>query len=250
MRVKVEPGRQTTGVPRRRFLGYMVGAAAVTATDGFLRPSAGEAATVPSGGTQAGPAVTRPPRYSTVDGLLANFVRGPLAGIEGTTLTLEMPAGVGLRTEAGPVYVTLLGSTNVHGRGLDVQGSTAPLRLGDDLAIGTTLLASGERVARWMVANMRVGHMQISGTPNGEIVGVHMQRMVTPTNITSRLTVTPGSQIMWGSPTPLQPSRDIVQYVQPGQFLSYVGSRDIDNTVANELHVWIATAAPYKLSGS
>ena len=241
-------GDNVPRLARRRFLALAVGAtgSAVTSTRYLGGGSAAAYASSNKGEAIRGPAVSGTV-YSSLDGLMASYVRGPVHAVESGQVILEMPGGVGYRTVSGPVAVAVLGSTNVHARGLDVQGDVSRVHPGDDLAIGTTLLPSGERVARWMVANMRIGHARVSSIRSPDLYGVNMHRLTQDTGTSVRLTVNPTSRFAWVIPGPVPGVLDMLQFVRPGDMISYVGCLDINAAPSSPSHFWIVASGPYRL---
>ncbi len=157
---------------RRQFLQSALAVAGVAATPGLLKGTprvleAGSEASrmatlvstakrLPNGTLGMGP------RYSSVDGLLMTFVRGRVASVATNEVLLAVPAGVGLRTTSGTVPINFDAQSFVHARGVDVQGDTSALQLGDMLSVNTITDAGGVRLANWAIANMRIAKFSVA----------------------------------------------------------------------------------------
>jgi hypothetical protein len=218
---------------RRRFLGSTLAVAGVAtlplgmdAAGASMRPRALSRSALPVG--PPGSSVVRP-TYSPLDGLLETFVRAPVTSITPDVLALTVPAGMGLRTETGPIYVSVVPETFVHARGVDVQGDISSLEEGDVLSIGTAYDPSGTRTAAWIVANMQIVNFQVSSIAEPDAHGPLLQKQTIDTGITARLTVPPSCAAVLES--------------NAGDYWSAICSRDIADS--DEVHLWVINAGSY-----
>ena len=126
-------------------------------------------------------------------------MRAPVTAIGATAVMLWLADGLGMRTSSGSIEVAIDPQTFVHPRGTDVQGDTSALQVGDVLSIGTAYEDSGQRTAAWIVANMQLVDLQVTGTEGTDVLGTVMQQQLTSTELTARCTVPTSAAAVLGS---------------------------------------------------
>jgi hypothetical protein len=125
--------------------------------------------------------VINSPQYSPLDGLPISFVRSNISAVYDDSIVLDVPAGIGLRTEPGQVPIRITPETEVFARDSYTRGDTTQLLVGDEAAVWTyTDPTSAARGAYFLYANMLQGGLVVSQVNDKNIVGSVLWRFGVP----------------------------------------------------------------------
>ena len=226
-------------VSRRRMLGAAVALAGTAALADFSSAAASAAPVSSAVATGKSGATLKGPSYSPFDGLLLSFVRGPVSAISSSLITLEIPAGVGARTTAGPVPIEISPQSYIHAGGIDTQGDVSNVDIGDIVSVNTIYQDDGTRVASWLISNMRVANVKVTSLAAPDIFGDFRR-----TSGSGRFSVTPTSSLATTSGEP--GNVEVLETISEGDLWSFIGSEDISSP---DLRYWIVTGAPAIING-
>jgi hypothetical protein len=178
-------------VSRRAFLeGAAAAAGLVVMPRARLLPRLSPAAASLGSQPQVGPSGATLASYSSVDGLLNNFVSGTIRSVGASALSVDCPAA-----SRGPITISLTDHTEVCSRALVVAGDASSCAPGDRIKVGTSVDSAGRRSARWLIANPVIARVRVTQLTPGGFVGDRLDRHFASQGQTMTVTLTEFSKL-------------------------------------------------------